>query len=293
MNSRHSKAPPLFLGKNRGPQAARDRLYPGHARVFLNVHFPRDFAATRLLPLAQNAHPLVQIDSKARVLGCLGRAFLAAMSVFFWVPRAVYLPLLFGLRDLMPGGARTMIDVTRVLSAIEAGDPQAAEQLLPLVYDELRKLAAVRLSQEKPGQTLQATALVHEAYLRLVDTDKVWHWNSRGHFFAAAAEAMRRILIEQARHRRTLKAGGVHDRIALSDVPQVAPEEPLDLIALDEALQKLERHSPRRAELVKLRYFAGLTIEQAAQALGVAASTASADWVYAKSWLRLEMRSSN
>lgn len=186
-----------------------------------------------------------------------------------------------------------MSDVTRILQQIETGDPSAADQLLPLVYDELRKLAAARLTHEPPGQTLQATALVHEAYLRLVGGNAPLAWSGRGHFFAAAAEAMRRILIEQARRRKTQRAGGAYERIALSDVPQSAPDEPLDLIALDEALQKLEQHSRRRAELVKLRYFAGLTIEQAAEALGVAPSTASADWVYAKSWLRLEMRSSD
>jgi RNA polymerase sigma factor (TIGR02999 family) len=184
-----------------------------------------------------------------------------------------------------------MSDVTQILAAIEHGNPAAAEHLLPLVYDELRNLAAARLAQEQPGQTLQATALVHEAYLRLVDTEAAAKWNSRGHFFGAAAEAMRRILIEQARHKQTLKAGVARDRGKLSDVAEESRGEPLDLLALDEALQKLERLSPRRAELVKLRYFAGLTLEQAAQALGVATSTASADWVYAKSWLRLEMQS--
>ena len=186
-----------------------------------------------------------------------------------------------------------MSDVTRILSAIEQGDPQAAEQLLPLVYEELRRLAAQKMDQEKPGLTLQATALVHEAYLRLVDIEEPQHWNSRGHFFAAAAEAMRRILVESVRRRRTLKAGGECARIALSDVVQSSPSASVDLIALDEALRKLEQHSPRRAELVKLRYFAGLTIEQTAQMLGVAPSTASADWVYAKSWLRLAMCSSD
>jgi RNA polymerase sigma factor (TIGR02999 family) len=186
-----------------------------------------------------------------------------------------------------------MSGVTQILASMERGDPHAAEQLLPLVYDELRKLAAARLTHEPPGQTLQATALVHEAYLRLVGGNAPLEWSGRGHFFAAAAEAMRRILIEHARRRRTLKAGGAHERIALSDVQQSVPDEPVDLIALDEALRKLEQHSPRRAELVKLRYFAGLTIEQAAEALGIAPSTASADWVYAKSWLRLEMRSSD
>ncbi|MBI3866469.1 MAG: sigma-70 family RNA polymerase sigma factor [Planctomycetia bacterium] len=205
-----------------------------------------------------------------------------------------------------------MNDVTRILSAIEQGDPQAAEKLLPLVYDELRKLAAVKLAQEKPGQTLQATALVHEAYLRLVrpearvDDSRVSSdqhpppdsrhpnssgWDSRGHFFAAAAEAMRRILIEQARRKRALKAGGGIRREELDDIPAESPADSLDLLALDDALDKLERQNPRKAQLVKLRYFAGLTIEQAAEAMGVAASTASADWDYAKSWLRLEMRS--
>ena len=169
-----------------------------------------------------------------------------------------------------------MSDVTRILSQIELGDPSAAEQLLPLVYDELRKLAAAKLAHEVPGQTLQATALVHEAYLRLVDNEQASKWNSRGHFFGAAAEAMRRILIERARHKQTQKAGAARERGELLDVAEESHGEPLDLLALDEALQKLERLSPRRAELVKLRYFAGLTLEQAAQALGVATSTASA-----------------
>lgn len=182
-----------------------------------------------------------------------------------------------------------MSEVTRILTRIESGDPLAVEQLLPLVYDELRQLAEARLAQEKPGQTLQATALVHEAYLRLVESDQLTQWNSQGHFFGAAAEAMRRILIEQARHKRTLKSGGGRNRRELPDVADESSSEPLDLLALDEALQKLERLSPRRAELVKLRYFAGLTMEQAAQALGIALSTASADWAYAKSWLRLEI----
>lgn len=184
-----------------------------------------------------------------------------------------------------------MSDVTQILLQIESGYPSAAEQLLPLVYEELRKLAAAKLAHEAPGQTLQATALVHEAYLRLVDTEQTSKWNSRGHFFGAAAEAMRRILIEQARRKQTLKAGPPRDRGELPDVAEVSCGEPLDLLALDEALKKLERLSPRRADLVKLRYFAGLTLEQAAQALGVAVSTASADWAYAKSWLRLEIQS--
>jgi RNA polymerase sigma factor (TIGR02999 family) len=184
---------------------------------------------------------------------------------------------------------KSMSEVTRILSAIEQGDPHAAEQLLPLLYDELRKLAAQKLGQEKPGQTLQATALVHEAFLRLVDTEHDQHWNSRGHFFAAAAEAMRRILVEQARHKRSAKAGGQFQRVPLQDEHLAAPSRNVDLIALDEALNKLADHDSRKAELVKLRFFAGLTIRQAAEALGIAESTADADWAYAKSWLRLEL----
>ena len=183
-----------------------------------------------------------------------------------------------------------MSDVTRILAQIESGDQLAAEQLLPLVYEELRKLAAVKLVQEKPGQTLQATALVHEAYLRLVGGDESQRWDNRGHFFAAAAEAMRRILVEQARRKQALKAGGALARVEFAEIAAEADRDPLELLALDEALQKLEQQDPRKAQLIKLRYFAGLTIEQAAAALGVAPSTANADWVYAKSWLRLEMR---
>src|SRR5262245_25086688 len=149
-----------------------------------------------------------------------------------------------------------MPDVTQILSAIEAGDPNAAEELLPLVYDELRKLAAARLAEEKPGQTLQATALVHEAYLRLVDVDKAQNWNSRGHFFAAAAEAMRRILIEIARRKGGPEAGGRHVRVELSDVPAELHRSDLDLLALSEALDRLQAKDPRAAELVKLRFFA-------------------------------------
>jgi RNA polymerase sigma factor (TIGR02999 family) len=182
-----------------------------------------------------------------------------------------------------------MSEVTRILSAIEQGDHHAAEQLLPLVYDELRKLAAQRLAQEQPGQTLQATALVHEAYLRLVDNDKEQRWNSRGHFFAAAAEAMRRLLVEQARHKRSAKGGGQLRRVELHEEQLAAPSRNVDLLALDEALDKLASHDRRKAELVKLRFFAGLTIRQAAAALGIAESTADADWAYAKSWLRLEL----
>jgi len=180
-------------------------------------------------------------------------------------------------------------EITALLAEWRQGDATALEQLLPLVYDELRKLAAQKMAQEAPGQTLQATALVHDAYLRLVDVDKAQHWNSRGHFFAAAAEAMRRILVEQARRKRTLKGGGGFQRVELSGVDPAIEGPTLDLLALNEALEKLAARDPRKAELIKLRFFAGLTNEQAADALGVATSTVDADWAYAKSWLRVEM----
>jgi RNA polymerase sigma factor (TIGR02999 family) len=180
-----------------------------------------------------------------------------------------------------------MSDVTQILHDIEQGDPQAAQRLLPLIYDELRRLAAQKMASETPGQTLQATALVHEAYIRLVDTEKVQHWNSRGHLFAAAAEAMRRILVEQARHKRTAKAGGEFQRISLSAIEPLLPQPDVDMLELNDALDKLAAKDPRKAELVKLRFFAGLTIAQAAEALGISTSTADADWAYAKSWLRI------
>ncbi len=182
-----------------------------------------------------------------------------------------------------------MNDVTRILSAIEQGDPQAAEKLLPLVYDELRKLAATKLSQEKPGQTLQSTALVHEAYLRLVDVDAAQHWNSRGHFFAAAAESMRRILVENARRRRRGKHGGDLAQVELAPSEIAAPERAEELLALDEALERLAQRDPQSAELVKLRYFAGLTIPQAAELLGVSPRTADSLWSFARAWLRREI----
>ena len=183
-----------------------------------------------------------------------------------------------------------MADVTQILSNIEGGDPKAAEQLLPLVYDELRRMAAQKMARETPGQTLNATALVHEAYVRLVDNERAQKWNSRGHFFAAAAEAMRRILIERARHKNSLKAGGQFARHDIVDIePAIMPPDNLDLLALDEALDRLQLANKRQAELVKLRYFAGLTIEQAAEALGVSTTTAENDWAYARCWLRLEM----
>ena len=181
-----------------------------------------------------------------------------------------------------------MSDVTKILGQIKDGDGQAAEKLLPLVYDELRKLAAARMAQEKPGQTLQATALVHEAYLRLVDVDKVQHWDSRGHFFGAAAEAMRRILVEQARSKGRQKRHGNRQRIDIDAVDLAVHSSPEQLLAVDEALDKLRREDPVIFELVKLRYFAGLNIEQAASALGVSAATAYRHWKYARAWLHGE-----
>jgi RNA polymerase sigma factor (TIGR02999 family) len=180
-------------------------------------------------------------------------------------------------------------DVTRILSAIEQGDPTAAEQLLPLVYDELRKLAAQRLAQEKPGQTLQATALVHEAYLRLVGGDPGKPWNSRRHFFAAAAEAMRRILVEQARARGSIKRGRGRERLELDGVTVPYHERPDDLLALDEALTRLAAVEPQAAELVRLRYFAGQTMSAAADLLGLSLRSTHRLWAYAKAWLLQEL----
>jgi RNA polymerase sigma factor (TIGR02999 family) len=180
-------------------------------------------------------------------------------------------------------------DATAILSAIERGDPHAAERLLPLVYDELRKLAAQRLTREKPGQTLQATALVHEAYLRLVDVEAAQHWNSRRHFFAAAAEAMRRILVERARARGSVKRGGGRARLDLEDLGVASPERPDDLLALDEALTRLAAVEPQAAELVHLRYFAGQTMSAAADLLGLSLRGAHRLWAYAKAWLLQEL----
>ena len=182
-----------------------------------------------------------------------------------------------------------MNEVTRILSAIEQGDPHAAEQLLPLIYDELRNLAAQKLAHEKPGQTLQATALVHEAYLRLVDSEKEQHWNSRGHFFAAAAEAMRRILVDQARRKQANKHGGARLRVDLSEDladPEAGDD---DLVALDEALSRLECHDPDAARLVKLRYFAGLSHQDAAEALGISRGAADRLWALGRAWLFRQM----
>jgi RNA polymerase sigma factor (TIGR02999 family) len=188
-----------------------------------------------------------------------------------------------------------MSEVTVILKAIEQGDPQAASQLLPLLYEELRRLAAQKLAQEKPGQTLEPTALVHEAYLRLVGEPAAsaagsgQRWDSRGHFFAAAAEAMRRILVENVRRKRSLKRGGNRLRQDLEEDLAVVPEPREDLLALDEALDKLAAHDPRKAQLVQLRYFAGLTIEEAAQTLGISSTTAERDWTYTRAWLQREI----
>lgn len=178
-----------------------------------------------------------------------------------------------------------MTDVTRILSAIEQGDAQAAEQLLPLVYEELRKLAAQKLVNEKPGQTLQATALVHEAYIRLVDVDKAQHWNSRGHFFGAAAEAMRRILLNRARDKGRMKRGGHLQRLDLDKIEIATDTRDDDLLALDEALERLAEENQECADLVKIRFFAGLSVEDAGTAMGISARTAKRHWAYARAWL--------
>jgi RNA polymerase sigma factor (TIGR02999 family) len=184
----------------------------------------------------------------------------------------------------------TMTDVTNILSQIEQGDPSAAEQLLPLVYDELRKLAAAKLAIEKPGQTLQATALVHDAYIRLVDVEKAQHWNSRGHFFGAAAEAMRRILIEAARHKKREKHGGDWNRVDLDDLQATTLMPPDDLIALSDAIDVLAEHDLSAAKLTKLRCFAGFSVEEAADTLGLSRTNAYRQWAYAKAWLFSRVR---
>src|ERR1700676_4569781 len=182
-----------------------------------------------------------------------------------------------------------MVEVTQILAEIDRGDPQAAEKLLPRVYEELRKLAAQKLAQEAPGQTLQATALVHEAYLRLVDVEKAQHWDSRGHFFAAAAEAMRRILVDNARRRHSQRRGGDAERRSLEGLETAAPASDDELLGVNEALERLHKVAPSKAELVKLRYFGGLTIPEAAQALGISITTANRYWAYARSWLHEEL----
>ena len=186
-----------------------------------------------------------------------------------------------------------MSEVTRILSAIEEGDIQAAEQLLPLVYDELRKLAAQRLAQEKPGQTLQATALVHEAYLRLVDVNKAQEWNSRGHFFGAAAEAMRRILLNRARDKKRQKRGGGWQRLDLDALAVADNASDDELIALDDALLRLAQENPACAQLVQLRFFTGMTLAEAATALGLARRSADRQWAYARAWLYEALKHDN
>lgn len=186
-----------------------------------------------------------------------------------------------------------MSDVTRILTAIEHGDPSAADALLPLVYEELRKLAAAKLSKEKPGQTLQPTMLVHEAYVRLVDVDQPQQWNGRGHFFGAAAEAMRRILVEKARRKRSQKHGGDLRRVELDDAAAAIENPVEDLLALDEALTRFEQQWPDKARLVKLKYFTGLTIPEASQAMGISTATAERYWKFARAWLHSELKSSH
>jgi len=188
-----------------------------------------------------------------------------------------------------PAPARATGDVTLILSRIEQGEPQAAEQLLPLVYDELRKLAAAKMAQEKPGQTLQATALVHDAYIRLVDVEKAQHWDSRGHFFAAAAEAMRRILVDIARHKNAAIQGGDKRRFDLDDADPISRATPERIVALDEALSKLAEEDALAAELIAVRMFAGLSVEEAAAAIGMSRATAYRHWAYARAWLRAEL----
>jgi RNA polymerase sigma factor (TIGR02999 family) len=210
---------------------------------------------------------------------------------------ACLVPLSYHRRQLTFGKVFVMppIDeVTRILSAIQHGDTHAAEQLLPLVYEELRRLAAEKMAREKPGQTLQATALVHEAYLRLVaggsaGTRREQHWDSRGHFFAAAAEAMRRILVERARHKAALKRGGKIQRLELDELSLPCDDRSAELLALDEALSELERHDPQAAQLVKLRYFAGLGHQEAAGALGIGRRAADRLWALARAWLYRRM----
>jgi RNA polymerase sigma factor (TIGR02999 family) len=182
-----------------------------------------------------------------------------------------------------------MLDITRILSQIEAGDTGAAERLMPLVYDELRRLAAANLAREKPGQTLQATALVHEAYLRLIGTGQEQNWHSRGHFFAAAAEAMRRILVEKARRKRRVKHGGDRRRIELVDFPIATRYDVATLLAVDEALDELAREEPAAAQLVKLHVFLGMTLDEAGSVLGVSRATVYRQWAYARAWLKVAL----
>lgn len=185
----------------------------------------------------------------------------------------------------MPAESSAMSDVTYILAQIDSGDPQAAEKLLPLVYDELRKLASAKLAQEKPGQTLQATALVHEAYLRLVGADAAQTWDNRGHFFSAAAEAMRRILVDNARRKQRLRHGGNRDRLQLDDLPAQEPYDPATIIAIDESLAQLAEEDAAAAAIVKLHFFAGLTLDETADALHISRATTYRHWAYARAWL--------
>jgi RNA polymerase sigma factor (TIGR02999 family) len=187
----------------------------------------------------------------------------------------------------------SMNEVTRILSAMEQGDPHAAKELLPLVYEELRKLASQKLEHEKPGQTLQATALVHEAYLRLVDTDRVQHWDNRGHFFAAAAQAMRRILVDRAREKQRDKRGGALRRFDIDSLDLATQVTPDQLVAIDDALARLALEDPSAARIVELRYFAGLTVEEARQTLRISSTTAYRHWNYARAWLQSELLGGN
>ena len=182
-----------------------------------------------------------------------------------------------------------MTQVTRILSQIESGDPSAADQLLPLVYDELRQLAAAKLAQERPGQTLQATGLVHDAYIRLVNVEEAQHWDSRGHFFAAAAEAMRRILVDKARKKLRPKHGGGRKRVDLDSACALTEDRHEDLLALDEVLTRFATLDPLKSDLVKLRFFAGMTVPEAAEALGISVATAERYWTYARVWLYCEL----
>lgn len=182
-----------------------------------------------------------------------------------------------------------MAEITRILSQIESGDPSAAEHLFPLVYDELRKLAAAKLTQERPGQTLQATGLVHEAYIRLVDVKEAQHWDSRGHFFAAAAEAMRRILVDKARKKLRPMHGGDRKRVDLDSACVLTEDRHEELLALDDVLARFAVSEPLKAELVKLRFFAGMTVPEAAEALGISVATAERYWTYARVWLYCEL----
>ena len=217
-------------------------------------------------------------------MSCAARATLDSVPL-----AALTSPCYTPANDPSPQPSAAMSEVTRILGAIDGGDPSAAGQLLPLVYDELRKLAAARLARERPGQTLQPTALVHEAFLRLVDVEQAQHFNGRGHFFAAAATAMQRILVEDARRKKAAKAGGGWQRQELLDAELAVDSTGDDLFAVDEALSRLAAAHPRAARLVHLRFFLGQTLEEAAAHLGLQARTAYRDWAYARAWLRREL----